>query len=243
MDSVLLDRVEDLEENLEYQFLFENDPESIHLLLSMIDLDHPKTNLHPKYLLMKNISRSLNRALRSRKDRAFIIRAIRQMINDDVHRFELAIVLKAYPLNSEFSSWIDHLERIALENFSPKELEKMQFLYQDAKAGKAMAVKSKLYHWLSWRTDSYHDLHRLSNLFCSKVIKKKIYLVNDHLDRQIVLDFDNLNRLKDEESSLTIKDLNFIYRKIRQYMSSNVVRIYKDCIWEAINEAVLERYQ
>ena len=239
----MLDRVEDLEENLEYQFLFENDPESIHLLLSMIDLDHPQTNLHPKYVLMRNISQSLSRALQTRKDRAFIIRAIRRLINDDVHRFELAIVLKAYPLGPEFSPWIDHLERIALDEFSPNGLEKMHFLYQDAKIGKAMGVKSKLFHWLNWRTDGFRDLHRLSNLLCSKLIKKKIYLINDHLDRQIVLDFDHLNQLKDEESSLTIKDLNYIYRKIRQYMSSNVVRIYKECIWDAVNEAVLERYQ
>ena len=43
----MLDRLADLEESLEYQFLFESDSDSIHLLLSMMDLDHPSSNLSP----------------------------------------------------------------------------------------------------------------------------------------------------------------------------------------------------
>lgn len=239
----MLDRLEDLEENLEYQFLYESDSDSIHLLLSMLDLDHPTSNLQPRYILMKNINTSLFRALSDRKDRYFILPAIQKLINDDVHRFELAICLKAYPLGREESMvWVDKLERVALETYSPQELEHLHILFQSAKKGPAMAIKSQLFHWLKDQTNNYKELYRFCNIFSQKVIKSKIYRANHHLDRQIVLDFDHLSQLTSEESVLTIKDLNFIYRKFRQYLASNACRIYKENIWNGINDAVLERY-
>ena len=241
--KTLLDRLEELEESLEYQFLYESDSDSIHLLLSILDLDHPTSNLQPRYVLMKAINTSLFRALSDRKDRYFIMRAIQKLINDDVHRFELAICLKAYPLGREQSmDWVDKLERVALEAYTPQELKHQQILFQTAKKGPAMNVQSQLYHWLKVQTHNYKDLYRFCNIFSQKVVKTKIYRANHYLDRQIVLDFDHLSQLTSEESILTIKDLNFIYRKFRQYLASNACRIYKDNIWNGVNDAVLERY-
>lgn len=237
------DYINDIEENLEYRFLYDNDIDSINLLLSMIDLDHPSCNLQPKYVLMNKISTSIKKTLSYRKDRHYIAKALKKLINDDIHRLELAIVIKAYNLSRNDSIWVDKLERLALENYSPQELKHMAILYHDCKKGKAMAVKSGLFNWMKNETDDYIKLRRYCNVYSQKLLKKKIYMVNDNLDSQIVLDFNHLSKLKCEEGVLTIKELNHIYRKLRQYLSSNASKIYKEYVWRGINDQVLERYR
>ena len=92
MDNRLLQ----VEEGLENRFLYQNDPDSMHILLSMIDHRQKLANLQPGYRLMEQMSKSLNRSLRYRKDRDYIVSAIKKLINDDVNRFELAVFLKGY---------------------------------------------------------------------------------------------------------------------------------------------------
>lgn len=241
----MFDRLENLEDTLEYQFLYESDPDSIHLLLSMIDLYHPRSNLQPRYVLMKALTNSLARALSERKDRYYILKAIRKQVNDDIHRFELAVILKAYAIGEQpdMMTWVDQLERVALESFTPEALKTTPQLFQNDQKGRAMKVKSQFFHWLKAQTHNYRDLYQFCNLFSQRVVKPKIYRANHHLDRQIMLDFSDLTRLKAEESTLSIRDLNFIYRKFRQYLSSNACRIYKENIWNSLNDAVLERYK
>lgn len=234
--------INDIEQNLEDRFLYDNDIDSIKLLLSMIDLEHPSSNLQPKYVLMQRISTSLMKALSDRKDRNYILDAIKRLINDDIHRLELSIVLKAYPVYRCDMEWVDRLERLALEVYSPSELKNMKILFHDIKYGKAMSIKSSLYHHINTETCDYDKLRKLCNLYSQKIIKKKIYKLNDYLDKQIVLDFNHLSRLKEEETVLSIKDLNFIYRKLRQYLSNNASKIYKEYTWRGINDEVLERY-
>ena len=83
MDNRLLQ----VEDGLENRFLYQNDPDSMHMLLSMIDHRQKLANLQPGYRLMEQMSKSLNRSLRYRKDRDYIVSAIKKLINDDVNRF------------------------------------------------------------------------------------------------------------------------------------------------------------
>lgn len=231
-----------IEEALEERFLFENDSDSLHILLSIIDNKHKYLNFQTRFILMKQISSSLKRFLRARKDRNYVLHAIKRMINDDVNRFEMAIVLKAYAAGMRASEPVDRLERLALKMFTAQELEKKNILFHEADKGEVMGLQSHVFFNMKNETNNYHDLKKFSSLFAKKLLRKKILRLNSSLDAQIVMDFDSLSRLKTEESCLNMKELNEIYHRLNRYLYNNVSKVYKYAYWRGINDAVLERY-
>lgn len=240
--SVLNDSLVQIEKGLEHSFLYESDAASIHILLSILDHRHRYSNLKPKYTLMKRINTALRRSLKERKDREYVIAALRRLINDDVNRLEMAVVIDAYIKGYNRAYWVDLIERLALEYHEPDELSRLPMLFQNAKDGKAAGLRSRLYHELSETTDGFRDLRKLCSGYCNKVLRARIYGLNACTDKQIVLDFDNPARLKLEGESLTTRDLKDIYSKCNRYLYRNITKVYKEAFWNGINDAVLERY-
>lgn len=238
MDNRLLQ----VEEGLENRFLYQNDPDSMHILLSMIDHRQKLANLQPGYRLMKQMNTSLNRSLRYRKDRDYIVSAIKKLINDDVNRFELAVFLKGYISGSQDAFFVDRLERLALQEYEPEQLEMVSILYHHCKQGKVMGLQSMVFHHIKTSTKGNEDVRRFSNLYCRRVLRKKILQLNGSLDTQIVLDFDHLSRLTVEESGLELSELNMIYGKINHFLYNNIAKVYRYAFWMGLNDAVLDRY-
>lgn len=237
-----MDNLSRIEEKLEYNFLYDKDPVSMDILLSIINEGRCLNHFEPRYTMMKKINSSLRRLLSDRNDREYILRAISRQINDDVNRFELHIIIKGYFQGENDSKWTGTIERLALTQFGPRALKNKPYLYQQARSGKCMKHKSDLFHELKLKSRGFRKLKKLANYYCKTLLKNKIYQINDYMDRQIILDLDQPDRLKVEEKTLTIKDLNFIYHKINRYLINNTARVYKDSYWEGINNAVLERY-
>ncbi|MDD7592934.1 MAG: hypothetical protein PUJ57_01670 [Peptoniphilaceae bacterium] len=236
------DSLMQIEEGLEYRFLYNDDFDSMHLLLSLIDHEHKLSNVQPRYQLMKRLGTSLKRALKSRKDSDYIIQAIRKRINDDVNRLELAVFLKGYANGLHASFYVDRMERLALQEFGEHELSHRHQLYHTAKSGKVMGLQSAVFRTIKMETKELQNARQLSNMYCKRVLRGKIYGLNDVLDTQIVLDFEHLTHLKVEEEKLTMKELTFLYSKICHYLYNNIAKVYKYAYWNGINDAVLERY-
>lgn len=238
MDNRLLQ----VEEGLENRFLYQNDPDSMHILLSMIDHRQKLANLQPGYRLMEQMSKSLNRSLRYRKDRDYIVSAIKKLINDDVNRFELAVFLKGYVAGSQNAFFVDRLERLALQEYDPEQLANLPILYHHHKQGKVMGLKSMVFHHIKTSTQGNKEVRRYANLYSRRILRKKILQLNGSLDAQIVLDFDHLSRLTVEESGLELRELNMIYSKINHYLYNTIAKVYQFAFWMGLNDAVLERY-
>ena len=238
MDDSLLS----VEKSLEYKFLYESDADSLHLLLSMLAHRYCYNNLRPRYTLMKKLNTALKRSLVDRRDREYVILALRRLINDDVNRFEMAMVVDAYSLGHHDNTWVNQVERCAVEQYDPEELSRMCVLFQNQKDGRAMGLKSKLFFALKEQTNQFSEIKHFSDVYCRRVLKKKIYRLNEHLDKQIVVDFEDLSRLKLEENNLTLKEPNHVYTKCNQYLYDNVTKVYKEAYWNGINDAVLKRY-
>ena len=238
----MIENLRNVEKALEHNFLYESDADAMHILLSMLDHRHRYHNLKPSYRLMKRLNTALKRSLRDRKDRDYIILALRRLVNDDVNRFELSVVIDAYSKGYRSDYWVDQLERCALELYSPDELSRMRDLFQCTKQGKAMGLKSDLFYSLKENSRYFSDLKHLTSAYCRRVLRYKIYRLNENIDKQIVLDFEDLSRLRVEENNLTIRELHHIYNKCNQYLYNNVTKVYKDAFWNGVNDAVLERY-
>lgn len=238
----MADQLMQIEEGLEYRFLYDDDFDSMHLLLSIIDHEHKLSNIQPQYQLMKRLGTSLKRMLKARKDRDYIIQAIRKRINDDVNRLELAVFIKGYANGLHASFYVDRMERLALSEWDEAELSQRHQLYHTAKSGKVMGLQSAVFRYIKMETHELENARQLSNIYSKRVLRRKIYSLNDVLDTQIVLDFEHLTHLKVEEEKLTMKELTCIYSKICHYLYNNIAKVYKYAYWDGVNDAVLERY-
>ncbi len=236
------DRLLQVEEGLENRFLYQNDPDSMHILLSMIDHRKKLSNIQPGYRLMKHMMKSLKRSLRYRKDRDFIVAAIKKLINDEVNRFELAIFLKGYVAGGQSSYFVDRLERLALQEYDPEQLAQLPTLFHNQKRGKVMGLQSMVFYHIKTSTKGNQEVRQYSNLYCRKVLRKKVFQLNGSLDSQIVLDFEHLSQLKVEEGNLDLRELNMIYGKINHFLYNNIAKVYRYAFWSGMNDAVLERY-
>ncbi len=232
-----------VEEELENRFLYQNDLDSIHILLSMIDHQHKRSNLQPRYQLMKQMTATLKRMLSYRKDKGYIIQELRRRISDDVNRFEFAVVLKGYAAGTQSAYYIDRLERLALDEFTPEQLQDLPELYHGVKSGRVMGLQSDAFHHLRAQTHGFKEIRRLTNLYSKKVLRRKVLQLNTSLAAQIVVDFNDPSHLRVEEGDLNLKELNLIYAKMNRSLCNNVAKVYKYAFWNGLNDAVLERYQ
>lgn len=229
------------EQSLEYQFLYNDDPNSIFLLLSWLDNKNLCDNLVPKYSVTKALLTGLRRSIRNREDKKSIVDGINRLVSDDLNRLELAFVIKAY--RNAFYNYrlIDKLEELALSEFSPSQLSNIKILFHNDKSEKILTFKEQMVKELHDNKD-IALAEKYANDFLDKFIKKKIFRVNYYMDKQIVVDYNNSGIFKLEGKSLTIKELKHIYDKSKFYINRSLKEAYTQQYWYSLNDCVLKRY-
>lgn len=232
----------DFERSLEYQFLYNDDPDSIFLLLSWLENKRVGDNLLPKYNVTKALLTGLRRSIRGRKDKKSIVDAISKLVTDDLSRLELAFTIKAYRNAQNFDELIDKLEILALKKFNPNELCNKKNLLQDSNDRDVEKFKEKVNQELI-RSKIVTNNEYHTNLFLDKYIKNKFFRVNFYMDKQVVVDYTNTDILTLEGKNLTINELLHIYSKAKFYINRSLNKAYFNQFWNSLNDAVLCRYQ
>ena len=239
-----------LSKTLEYKFLYQNDIDSMHILLSVLENKYEFFNLKPKYSLLKRISYGLYRSLSYRQDRDYILHTIQKLVNDEINRLELAINIEAYLKGFYSSDCVNLVERTALDIFDSYTLSNRKKLFHRLKdfrkvieGEKIYKLKSDIFSYLESNPEIFVNLERLSRYFCDENLKKKIFNINEYLSSQLVIDEKNLSELKLEEKMLTVYELNKIYNKFSIYLIKYIHEIYKNNFWYGVNDGVLKRYQ
>lgn len=237
----MLENSIDFEQSLEYQFLYNDDPDSIFLLLSWLENKNVGENLVPKYSVTKALLTGLRRSIRGRTDKKTIVDAISKLVSDDLNRLELAFTIKAYR-NAYYSvELIDKLERLALEKYTPRELSKMKVLFQDSESEEILKFKEYCNEYLIKNKVIYNNEYHVNN-FLDENIKKKFFRVNFYMDKQVVIDYTNTDILKLEGKNLTINELLHLYTKAKFYINRSMNKAYLNQFWCSLNDSVLSRY-
>lgn len=240
MDSSLYNSVE---KSLEYKFLYNNDIDSIHILLSVLENKCDHFDVKPKYNLMKYISYSLYRTLIFRKDRDYIIYTLKKLINDGVNRLELSINIEAYSNGFYTNDFVDKLERFALKHYSCETLEHSKKLFCQSELEDVKDLKEEIFVSLEENSSVFENLEKIRKYFCQNNLKSYVYSLNEFMSSQLIIDEDNPGQLKLEGKMLTLAELNLIYDKLEEYLIRNIKKIYKMYFWYGINDSVLKRYQ
>ncbi|MFM1533757.1 hypothetical protein ABGF49_00425 [Helcococcus ovis] len=238
----MLENSLDFEKSLEYQFLYNEDPDSIYLLLSWLENKNVGNNFTPKYDVTKALLTGLRRSIRGRKDKKLIVDAISKMVSEDLSRLEFAFSIKAYTNAYYCEDLIDQLERIALKLYNPSELNNMRLLLQNSKDTAVIDFKKQIKDdFMKSKIIANNEVN--VNYFLDKNIKKKFFRINFYIDKQVVVDTNNANILTLEGKNLTINELLHIYNKAKFYINRSINEAYFNQFWCALNDCVLGRYR
>lgn len=232
----------DFENSLEYHFLYNDDADSIFLLLSWLENRYIGEGLVPKYTVTKALLTGLRRSIRGRKDKKTIVDAIHKLIGDDINRLELAFTIKAYRNALSYNKLVDKLEILALKYYDSNQLADMKTLlhysdYRDVlkfkEEVKKELIKSRIF------TENEHHTY----CFMDRYVKKKFFRVNFYMDKQIVVDYPNSEIMTLEGKNLTINELQHFYSKAKFYVNRAIQEAYFNQFYYSLNDQVLARYQ
>ena len=229
-------------EGLKNRFLFDSDINSIHILLSLYDLEENISNIYPKYVCLNNIRRKIKHILSYRNDNDLISKNISYLIHEDINRIELCFYLEGYKKGYYDSKYVNLLEEKALEVFNIKELYERSFLFHFSKS-KAKDIRKPFLKEIDFIERKNKEITKLVNKFSSKVIRKKLSNLDNIIDKQLKLDFTPYNfNIKEEQFNLNVDEVDKIYKGIVSLLIKDLKKIYKDASWYALNDRVLKRY-
>jgi len=231
-------------EGLQYNFLYNNDINSIHILLNLYDLENNMTNICPKYISTNEIRKKVKKVLKNRKDKQLISNNIALLIHEDIDRLELILYLEGYKNGYYHSKWVNILEDEAIKHYSVDEIYEKNFLFHyDTSTKDIKKVKDNFELEIDDEEKETAYLHNFINTYCEKVVKRKIFNLNMYIDKQLTIEYNHDKMdIQEEGSYLSTNELNKIYKLVVKTIIKNTIRMYKDASWFGVNDKVLNRY-
>lgn len=235
----------DIYEGLKYNFLFNNDLNSIHILLNLYDIEDNIRNIFPKYVSIKFLRNQISRFLKDRRGNQLIALNLGELIHEDINRLELLLYLEGYKEGYVNVKEANDLEKITVKSYSVNELYYRKYLFHfEANTEETINLKEKLFTKLNHKENTSNRLQGLINDYFENVIKNKVFSLNKYLDKQLTIEYDsNSTTITEDDTLLTNEDLTLLYNEVKKIISRNGMRLYKDAYWNGINDRVLKRYK
>ncbi len=194
-------------QELKYKFLFNNDINSIHMLLNIYDLEENITNIFPKYVCLDYIRKGTSRYLRKRRGNHLIALNLSQILRDDINRLELFLYLDGYKDGYTNNKWVNILEKMSIKYFNTDELYNMNYLFH---------FEASITEIVEFRSSINKILHNLNDMdnpkyisiidYLDNIVKPKVFSLNKYLDKQMMIDYNTLNfNIKEDETLLTLE--------------------------------------
>lgn len=234
-----------LSTNLKRKFLYDNDINSIHLLLNFYNLEEDLGNIYPEYTSLSYIQRCISKFLNYRKGNALAAKNLAELFHEDINRFELYIYIEAYRLAFNYIPRVNKLEQELLKNISLAEL------YENKKINKLFNDNAKLENFrkdfkknIRFEMIGNRNLRRDILTYSNLIIKPKIFSINKHLDRQLTMvEEDNRTRIIYETELFKRSELFAIYRFVCNLIFKDAIRIFTDAYWYGLCDKVIKRYR
>lgn len=230
-------------EDLQYNFLYNNDINSIHILLNLYDLEDNMTNICPKYISADALRKRVKRFLIYRKDRELISNNIALLLHEDIDRLELILYLEGYKNGYYNNKWVNNLENATIKHFDIEDMYYRNILFHyDISLKEIKNIKKDCEFEIREEEKRTDYLYNYIKTYSEKIIKNKIYNLNMYIDKQLKMEY-NCNEMNiKEESFLNMDELNKIYELIVETLVKNITKMYIDANWFGINDKVINRY-
>lgn len=242
--AVVTSKTWDIYEGLKERFLFKNDFNSIYILLTLYDLEENISNIYPKYFSTKTINRKIKRILSNKNNGKSIAHNIAIIVNEDVNRLELCFYLEGYKYGYCNNRWVNILEEKALGIYGVNGIYKNKNLFHfDVSNRDIKKIKTKFIKEIDNKENREKNIEDLVYTFANKVIKKKIYNIDNYIHKQLKLNFDLYDfSIEEEKYNLRDEEADKIYHCIVNTLIKNLKQIFKEAAWYALNDKVIKRY-
>lgn len=232
--------------NLKKKFLYDNDLNSIHLLLDILKTEDSIGSISPNYTSLSDFKRYIKRSLRSREGKDLAAKNIADLIHDHINRLELLLYLDAYKAGYRSTKYVNLIEKVFLKNFeivsiySRDEIHKQ--LIKNAELNK---LKTSLQYNFKKEINMRPGLESLINSYTRRVIKPAVFSINKYLDRQVKMYESSEGKpvLKYENRLFKKSEITNLYISIIKFISEDSIRILADAYWNGLIEKVLRRYR
>ncbi|WP_300409667.1 hypothetical protein [Lagierella sp.] len=231
-----------LKEDLKSRFLYQDDLDSLYLLLSVIESEYRCNTLRPKYSCTKRVFNAIGKFFNGREDIDEIKSAGVKVLNEDLSRLEFAIYLEAYSLGYENFHAVNYAENFVLSKLSPKDLKGRKKLFHTYKDKETREVKKYIVKGIKSYKEFEKNTEILVRKYFDRVIRDKIYYLNKYLDKQLIFRFDGVNTYIVEERFITLKELEQLFDKLLKTYIRSIKFLSKEAVWFGVNDRVLSRY-
>lgn len=231
--------------SLKKKFLYENDINSMHLLLNLYEIEDDIGSMYPEYTSLGNLRKYLSRNLRYRKGYELAAKNLAELIHDDLNRFELYIYLESYRAGYKSTKYVNLIEKILLTYVDVNVLYTKRYfqnyLLNNPELDK---YEKEIREAIKTEIEGSDSFRRITNTFTKRIIKGKLLELNRYLDRQLTM-VENEKRtvIQYESRPFQRDELISLYRKICKLMRDDALRIFEDAYWRGMIDKVLSRYK
>ena len=164
----------ELYSNLQHNFLYKKDINSIHMLLNLYDLEDNIRNIYPKYISIKHL-RNRIRCLRNK--RVKLIARASDLIHEDINRLELSVYLDGYKEGYYDKRPINILENLPIRYYLINDLYNLKYLFHfEDKKNDILDYKYNIFNQIDKDEDLYNYLYKNINNYVANIIKNKVFI-------------------------------------------------------------------
>lgn len=234
----------ELYDGLKNKFLFNNDINSIYILLALYDLEENISNIYPQYICRKSIKRRIKYILKNKEDKDDIAHKISYLIHEDINRIELCFYLEGYKFGYNNNRWVNALEKKAIEVLGVESIYRKNYLFHFISENEEIKkLKNNMRREIDNRERENRYIESLIYTFANKVIKKKLQNIDVYIDKQLKMDiYTESFNINEVNYKLDEEELDKVYHAIVKLLIKNLKSIYKESCWLAINDRVIRRY-
>lgn len=241
--------LKDISKFLVERFLYDNDSEALNILLNIYEIESSVNNINPEYLSLNVLKKDILKFLVHKEGKELIAYNLSQLIHSDINRFELFLYLEGYKSGLNSIKDVNKLEILTYRYFNVEDLYSRKKLFNyEYNNPEVLNLKYSILNDLKNNYKFKRHIFDIVFKFNLKVIKRKVFDLNKHLDKQIVFNFDyneaiNDVKFKETNSFLNKKELYGLNRKILRFLVFDGVRIFENAFWDGVNDKVMKRYK
>lgn len=234
----------DIKKSLLHRFLYQGDSDAIQILLNIYKIEERIDNVFPSYISIKSLKKDILSFLKDKVGKELIASNISQIIHDDINRLELVVYLFGYRKGLKSFHAANELEILTLKYFTVEDLYTKPILFHyECENKEVLLFKESLLSEMKRTKFLKNNLVNMLNWYNKNVLKKKIYSLNEHVDRQILINTES-DKLKfiEVENHLNYRELRGLNKKLMRFLYRDGVRVYETAFWNGLNDLVLRRY-
>lgn len=229
---------------LKNRFLYDNDLNSIYVLLALYDLEEDINSIHPRYISLSDMKKKVQGFLSDRKDFENIVHNVSVILHEDINRLELCFYLEGYK---------DGHRNLRLANILEYEIIKLYgigFTYNKDNLRYILndknfcELKDSFARIMRINFENQNYMNSLADKFIKVITMKKFNNLERYLEEQLNLmtDFKEF-RKKISDFRLDYSEINAIESYIYEEIKPHLNKLYEDSLWAAVNDRVFNRYK